>query len=228
MALRSLKNWFSFRIGIDNSNVVATSSTTAVKTVDSSTSDYRVVVYGSGGIGKTSIVVRFVKGIFSEAYVPTIEDTYRQVISCNQKNVCTLEITDTTGSHQFPAMQRLSVSKGNAFILVYSITSSQSLKELEHIIRLLKEIKGDRLYEFPIILVGNKKDDQTKRQVSVEQGMAFAAAYRFKFIETSAKDNENIIELFETLLALEKKRQLTLSMDKNSDEKNARKGCFLM
>lgn len=65
--------------------------------------DYRVAVFGAGGVGKSSLVLRFVKGTFSENYVPTIEDTYRQVISCNrQQNVCTLQITDTTGSHQFP------------------------------------------------------------------------------------------------------------------------------
>ncbi|CAB3369263.1 Hypothetical predicted protein [Cloeon dipterum] len=84
--------------------------------------DYRVVVFGAGGVGKSSLVLRFVKGTFRESYIPTIEDTYRQVISCN-KNICTLQITDTTGSHQFPAMQRLSISKGHAFILVFSVTS---------------------------------------------------------------------------------------------------------
>lgn len=94
--------------------------------------DYRVVVFGAGGVGKSSLVLRFVKGTFRESYIPTIEDTYRQVISCN-KNICTLQITDTTGSHQFPAMQRLSMSKGHAFILVYSCTSRQSLEELRPI-----------------------------------------------------------------------------------------------
>lgn len=57
-------------------------------------------------------------GTFRDTYIPTIEDTYRQVISSN-KNVCTLQITDTTGSHQFPAMQRLNITKGHAFMLVF-------------------------------------------------------------------------------------------------------------
>lgn len=102
--------------------------------------DYRVVVFGAGGVGKSSLVLRFIKGTFRESYIPTIEDTYRQVISCN-KNICTLLITDTTGSHQFPAMQRLSISKGHAFILVYSVCSKQSLEELRPIWALIKELK---------------------------------------------------------------------------------------
>lgn len=62
------------------------------------------------------------------------------MISCN-KNICTLQITDTTGSHQFPAMQRLSITKGHAFILVYSVCSRQSLEELRPIWSLIKELK---------------------------------------------------------------------------------------
>lgn len=46
--------------------------------------DYRVVVFGAGGVGKSSLVLRFIKGTFRESYIPTIEDTYRQVCtSCN-------------------------------------------------------------------------------------------------------------------------------------------------
>lgn len=88
------------------------------------------------------------------------------MISCN-KNICTLQITDTTGSHQFPAMQRLSISKGHAFILVYSVCSRQSLEELRPIWEVIRELKGPDLSQIPIMLVGNKCDESAElREVS--------------------------------------------------------------
>ncbi|XP_015359467.2 GTP-binding protein Di-Ras2 [Marmota marmota marmota] len=134
--------------------------------------DYRVAVFGAGGVGKSSLVLRFVKGTFRESYIPTVEDTYRQVISCD-KSICTLQITDTTGSHQFPAMQRLSISKGHAFILVYSITSRQSLEELKPIYEQICEIKGD-VESIPIMLVGNKCDESPSREVPSSEAEALA------------------------------------------------------
>lgn len=79
-------------------------------------------------------------------------DALFQVISCD-KNICTLQITDTTGSHQFPAMQRLSISKGHAFILVYSVCSRQSLEELRPIWAVIRELKGQDISQIPIMLV---------------------------------------------------------------------------
>jgi GTPase SAR1 family protein len=43
--------------------------------------DYRVAVFGAGGVGKTSLILRFIKGTFSDLYVPTIEDKFEQVNS---------------------------------------------------------------------------------------------------------------------------------------------------
>nr|XP_009931221.1 PREDICTED: GTP-binding protein Di-Ras1 [Opisthocomus hoazin] len=161
--------------------------------------DYRVVVFGAGGVGKSSLVLRFVKGTFRDTYIPTIEDTYRQVISCD-KSVCTLQITDTTGSHQFPAMQRLSISKGHAFILVFSVTSKQSLEELKPIYQQIVQIKGS-VESIPIMLVGNKCDE-TQREVESREGEAVAKEWKCAFMETSAKMNYNVKELFQELLTL--------------------------
>ena len=193
--------------------------------------DYRVVVFGAGGVGKSSLVLRFVKGTFRDTYIPTIEDTYRQVISCD-KSVCTLQITDTTGSHQFPAMQRLSISKGHAFILVYSITSRQSLEELKPIYEQICEIKGD-VESIPIMLVGNKCDESPNREVESSEAEVLARKWKCAFMETSAKMNYNVKELFQELLTLETRRNMSLNIDGKRSSKQKRtdriKGkCILM
>ena len=183
--------------------------------------DYRVVVFGAGGVGKSSLVLRFVRGTFRESYIPTIEDTYRQVISCN-KQVCTLQITDTTGSHQFPAMQRLSISKGHAFILVYSITSRQSLEELKPIFQEILEIKGGDVEGIPIMLVGNKCDE-INREVSTSEAAALAKSWNCGHLDTSAKTNYNVKELFQELLQLEKRRTMSLQLETKKSRSQKRK-----
>ncbi|VVC88456.1 GTP-binding protein Di-Ras2 [Leptidea sinapis] len=181
--------------------------------------DYRVVVFGAGGVGKSSLVLRFVKGTFRESYIPTIEDTYRQVISSN-KTICTLQITDTTGSHQFPAMQRLSISKGHAFILVYSVSSRQSLEELKPIWQTIKEIKSADLPNIPVMLAGNKCDESPEiREVSAAEGQAQAQEWGVSFMETSAKTNHNVTQLFQELLNMEKNRNVSLQVDGKGKKK---------
>lgn len=192
--------------------------------------DYRVVVFGAAGVGKSSLVLRFVRGTFRETYIPTVEDTYRQVISCD-KNICTLQITDTTGSHQFPAMQRLSMSKGHAFILVYSVSSKQSMEELQPIYEQICQIKGD-IQKIPIMLVGNKCDE-TQREVEASVGESLASKWKCSFMETSAKMDYNVQELFQELLNLEKRRTVSLQLDgkksKQLKKKERPKGkCSLM
>ncbi|KAJ8920150.1 hypothetical protein NQ315_011809 [Exocentrus adspersus] len=190
--------------------------------------DYRVVVFGAGGVGKSSLVLRFVKGTFRESYIPTIEDTYRQVISCN-KNICTLQITDTTGSHQFPAMQRLSISKGHAFILVFSVCSRQSLEELRPIFEVIRELKGPDLSQIPIMLTGNKCDESAElREVSTTEGQAQAAEWGVSFMETSAKTNHNVKQLFQELLNLEKSRNVSLQVGGKANSRVAKDKCDLM
>ena len=159
---------------------------------------------------------------FKDTYVPTIEDTYRQVICCN-KNVCTLQITDTTGSHQFPAMQRLNISKGHAFMLVYSVTLRSSLDELIPIYKLIKEVKEGE--DVPMILVGTKCDEEENRKVKTEAAQKYVADV-FKscsFIETSAKTNHNVQEAFQELLSLDKTRNMSLKLDLKKTKAQLRK-----
>lgn len=134
--------------------------------------------------------------------------------------MCTLQITDTTGSHQFPAMQRLSISRGHAFMLIYSITNRASLEELSPIYEELVQIKGSTtMQSIPIMLVGNKSDEEdSNREVSTNQGEALAQKWNCGFMETSAKNNVNVKEVFQELLRMETRQNMTL-VGESSDSK---------
>ena len=59
-----------------------------------------------------------------------------------------MHITDTTGTQQFPAMQRLSISRGHAFVLVFSVTSKQSLEELKNILEIVGDVSTTHYEQF--------------------------------------------------------------------------------
>ncbi|VDO77246.1 unnamed protein product [Heligmosomoides polygyrus] len=120
-------------------------------------------------------------------------------------------------------------SCASVFLLtLLSPFSKQSLEELAPIVTTLMEVKGSSLSETPIMLVGNKSDDQERREVAKETGSKLAAKWGTGFIETSAKNNNNITELFEQLLAMEKKRTLALTMEDPDGKATKKKGCSVM
>ncbi|KAF5285164.1 hypothetical protein FQA39_LY16752 [Lamprigera yunnana] len=73
--------------------------------------EYKIVVLGSGGVGKSALTVQFVQGIFVEKYDPTIEDSYRKQVEVDGQQ-CMLEILDTAGTEQFTAMRDLYMKNG--------------------------------------------------------------------------------------------------------------------
>uniref|UniRef100_A0A8V0YZV2 RAP2C, member of RAS oncogene family n=1 Tax=Gallus gallus TaxID=9031 RepID=A0A8V0YZV2_CHICK len=92
--------------------------------------EYKVVVLGSGGVGKSALTVQFVTGTFIEKYDPTIEDFYRKEIEVDS-SPSVLEILDTAGTEQFASMRDLYIKNGQGFILVYSLVNQQSFQKTE-------------------------------------------------------------------------------------------------
>jgi hypothetical protein len=121
----------------------------------------------------------------------------------------------STGAHQFPAMQRLSIQKGHAFILAYSITSKQTFEELKPIYTQIREIKAEQQNETPILLMGCKLDEAACREITETLGKQLATHWSCAWIETSAKNNTNIREAFQELLKLDKKRQFNFNVDQD-------------
>ena len=111
-------------------------------------------------------------------------------------------------------MQRLNISKGHAFILVYSVTSRQSLEELKPVWDVIREVKG-HMDGVPIMLVANKTDDTENKELNSTDGEAQAKKWGCHFLETSAKNNTNVKELFQELLNMEKNKDMSLDFDKS-------------
>ncbi|KAL8179117.1 UNVERIFIED_CONTAM: Ras- protein Rap-1A [Gekko kuhli] len=154
--------------------------------------EYKLVVLGSGGVGKSALTVQFVQGIFVEKYDPTIEDSYRKQVEvdCQQ---CMLEILDTAGTEQFTAMRDLYMKNGQGFALVYSITAQSTFNDLQDLREQILRVKDTE--DVPMILVGNKCDLEDERVVGKEQGQNLARQWcNCAFLESSAKSKINVNE----------------------------------
>ncbi|XP_004588818.1 GTP-binding protein Di-Ras3 [Ochotona princeps] len=163
--------------------------------------DYRIVVVGSSGVGKSAIVKRWVRSTFRDKYLATLESTHRQGLGRNK--IGALHITDTTGTRQYPGLKHFAILRGHAFVLVYSVAKKETLDELKPFYDLIRRIKGSSLHKFPVVLVGNQSD-QSYRELSASDGAARAQEWNCAFLETSAKTEFNVQELFHMLLNHEK------------------------
>lgn len=135
--------------------------------------------------------------------------------------LCTLLITDTGGSQSFPAMERLAIQRGHAFILVYSIADKQSFEDLERYYNLILSVKGS-MERVPIVIVGNKYDT-TNRVVTENEGMKQAKLWKTLCVETSAKLSLHIKDVFEHLAHLEQTHKLSFDTKSSSHSKVRRR-----
>jgi len=161
------------------------------------TIEYKLVVLGAGGVGKSALTVQFVQGIFVEKYDPTIEDSYRKQVEVDNDQYM-LEILDTAGTEQFTAMRDLYMKNGQGFVLVYSIIAQSTFNDLTDMREQILRVKDTD--KVPLILVGNKCDLTDQRIISTEQGKELSARWNCEFIEASAKAKTNVDQIFQTLI----------------------------
>jgi len=168
----------------------------------SSAPEYKIVVLGGGGVGKSALTIRLVTDNFLDEYDPTIEDSYRKQVQIDGKPAL-LDILDTAGQEEFSSMQDQWMRDGKGFLLVYSIVSRQSFDEVamlrEKILRTKDDDDGENV---PIVMAGNKCDLENSRQVTAEEGQKLAEEWNCAFFETSARDKINNVECFYKVVQL--------------------------
>ncbi|KAL7683478.1 putative small GTP-binding protein [Plasmopara halstedii] len=147
--------------------------------------EYKLVVLGSGGVGKSALTIRLVTDNFLEDYDPTIEDSYRKQTTIDSSPAL-LDILDTAGQEEYTSMQDQWMREGKGFLLVYSVTSRSSFDDISAFKD--KILRAKDVDNVPIVLVGNKCDLDAQRQVATNEGKELARQWGCAFMETSAKE----------------------------------------
>ena len=181
---------------------------------------FKVLLLGNSDVGKSSILLRYVDSVWNETFVPTIGVDFKvKTVEIGDKKV-KMQIWDTAGQERFRNVISTYFRGGNGLLLIYDITNKDSFKNLES---WLIEIEKNASENILKILIGNKSDLEEDREISKEEGQAFANRNGMQFMETSAKMNTNVDEAFQALGKLMIEFNSGQKTTMNSQNKNDKK-----
>uniref|UniRef100_A0A1X7TNP2 Uncharacterized protein n=1 Tax=Amphimedon queenslandica TaxID=400682 RepID=A0A1X7TNP2_AMPQE len=157
------------------------------------TIEAKVVIIGAQGVGKTSLVVRNMGGVFSENVSPTIGASFFSLQMILAGFRIKLQVWDTAGQERFRSMAPMYYRKANAAMIVYDITNEKTFDEAK---LWVNEVQSKVDLPMALSIVGNKTDLSKNRQVSMNKGTTFAHSLGAMFTETSAAENIGVKEAF--------------------------------
>lgn len=187
--------------------------------------EIKLILLGESGVGKTSIIKRYLYDKFGDKYEPNIAVNYvEKDIKINNKKI-KLNIWDTIGQEKYRAVSKLFLNEAQIVILVYSITDSQSFKELNYWNNLYKEQMGEKVV---LGVVGNKIDLFTEQKVTENEGKQYAEECNANFTQLSAKENKlGIDEYIQQLIIKYLELKNSLSPEDFEIIENREKGIIL-
>ncbi len=164
---------------------------------------FKVIILGSGAVGKTSLLYRFVENKFSFKYKMTIgADFLSKIIEAYPRpgNTVKFQIWDIGGQERYKFLRPSFFDGAKGAILVFDLTRWHTFEELEEWYSDLREYAGENI---PFILIGNKIDiiQEENKTYNKESAELFAKKKKTYFVETSAKTGENVEDAFLNLAA---------------------------
>jgi len=160
---------------------------------------FKLLIVGDSGVGKSSILLRFTDDRFEDDKLSTIGvDLKVRMMDVDRdgaKKRLKVTIWDTAGQERFRTLTSSYYRGSHGCILVYDVTREATFKSLQHWVdEIDKNTGGDA--NIVKVLVGNKIDDPSARQVSRREGETWAQEHGMIFIESSAKTKQGIKEVF--------------------------------
>lgn len=157
---------------------------------------YKILVLGDSNVGKTCIVHRYCDDRYFDTYISTIGIDFKQKIIDLDGVPVKLQIWDTAGQERFRTLTTAYYRGAMGILLMYDITNCESFN---HLSMWLKNISENASPNVAKLLVGNKCDMNSHREVPENRGKQIAENFEIGFLETSCKSNLNIDDAFITI-----------------------------
>jgi len=164
-----------------------------------STNKFKIVIFGDGGVGKTTLVNRYLKGVFTSGAMTIGVDFHLKVMDI-QGNKIVLQIWDYAGQDRFRFLFPSYVSGSEGAIFMFDVTRYSSIKSLSEWMEAFKRGFDSDDVKIPKIMVGGKIDLDIQRSISRQDAEELAKKYNFdEYIECSSKTGENVEIIFNKL-----------------------------
>ena len=157
---------------------------------------FKVVVLGNAGVGKSCLVLRFVRDEFNADTETTIGAAFLTKNIFLEDATARAEVWDTAGQERYRSLAPMYYRGAQAALVVYDVTSRDSLDGAKTWVKELQRRADPGLV---MALVGNKADLRDRRAVVADEAREFATENGMLFFETSAKDATNVEKVFQEL-----------------------------
>ncbi|KAL8432563.1 hypothetical protein ACSSS7_004520 [Eimeria intestinalis] len=156
---------------------------------------YKTVLLGDASVGKSSLVIRFVKNTFSDAMETTIGAAFFAHSLEVDGSVVKFEIWDTAGQERFSSLAPMYYRGAAAAVVVYDQCNSASFERAQMWVQQLQLSGNPNI----VIALAANKTDLANRQVDPNIGRQYAEENGLLFVETSARTGHNVNRLFQMI-----------------------------
>jgi Ras-related protein Rab-11A len=160
---------------------------------------FKILILGDSFVGKTNMLKRFLHDEFDMNTKETVGVEFgSKNFIMDEKDIVKAQIWDTAGQERYRSVTKAYYKGAKGALLVYDISRRNTFENIDNWLIDLRT-NGDK--DILIILIGNKCDLIDKREVSVEEAQTKAEQYNIAYMETSAKNGDNIIKAFSELVS---------------------------
>jgi len=166
----------------------------------------KLVLLGDAGVGKTSLVYRFIENRFSRDFKSTLGvNLLKKKVSIDNVLI-SAQIWDLGGQEAYRKLRKLYLEGSQGALIVFDVLNQKSFDNLEDWVKSVIDIRGDKN---PMVLIANKIDMEEHRIIKKPQAEEYAKKYNMKLIETSAATGTNVESAFNELI-----KQIVASVQK--------------